>query len=114
MSLGGDSAWAGSCLMVSDDTGNGDWFPMTTAALTGRWLQVLWLADICDARGGACVSSNEHASVHRRAQTERRGGVYQDCVQSAGISGSPAGDRVTASLDSCVLLYCGVFLDCTV
>ena len=70
---------------------------------------MLRLAAIRDARGGACGSSNQRARAHCHAQPERQGGVCQDCVHSAEISGSPAGDRVIASLYSCLLLYCGVF-----
>ena len=51
------------------------------------------LAVLREARGGACGSSNQRAGAHRRAQPERCVGVCQDC------------DRVTASLDSCLLLY---------
>ena len=37
LSPGGDSVWAGSRLLLSVDTGDGDWFPVTTNArsLTG-------------------------------------------------------------------------------
>ena len=58
----GDSVWLGSSLMMSDDTGDGDWFPMTTAARSrggGSRCWVLWLAAVRVARGGACVSSNQ-------------------------------------------------------
>ena len=46
---GGDSAHAGSRLMMSDDTGDGDG---NGHAFTDRWLRVLWLAAIRDAGGG--------------------------------------------------------------
>ena len=53
-------------------------------ALTDRWLQVLWFA------------------------AGRLGDMHLHCVHSAGISRSPAGDRVTASPNSFALLNCGV------
>ena len=84
---GGGLVWTGSRLLVSVDTGNGDQFPRTTTkrSLTGGseccgWLQFLTRG------GGACGSSNRHARAHRRAQPGRRGGMYLDCVHSAGIS----------------------------
>ena len=55
-------------------------------SLTDRWLRVLWLAEIREAGGGACGSSNQHASTHCRAQRGRQGDMYLDCVHSAGIS----------------------------
>ena len=64
------------------------------------------MAAFHDARGGACGSSNHRAVAHRRAQPERCGGICQEYVHSSGISGNPAGDRVTAFLDSSLLLYC--------
>ena len=70
---------------------------------------MLWLAAIRDAGDGACGSSNQHASAHCRVRPGRLGDMYLDCVHSAGISRSYAGDRVTASLDSLVLLSCGVY-----
>ena len=69
-----------------------------------------WFAAIHDVGGGACGSSNQHASAHRRTQPGRQGGIYLDCAHSAGISFSPAGDRVTASPVSLVFLDCGVCL----
>ena len=71
---------------------------------------MLWLAVFRDVRGGACGSSNQRVGAHRCAQLERRCYVCQDCVHSAGINIIPAGDRVTASLDSRLLLYCVVSL----
>ena len=50
------------------------------------------------------------ASAHRRAQPGRLGDMYLDCVHSARISRSYAGDRVTASPNSLVLLDCGICL----
>ena len=69
---------------------------------------MLWLAVFHDTGGGACGSSNQRARAHRRPQQERRGSVCQDCVHSAGITSSSAGDRVTAYLMSRLLLYCVV------
>ena len=65
----GDLVQSSSSLMLLDDTRDGDWFPLTTAVRS---------------RGGG--SRYHRPSVHRRAQPIRRGGVYQDCVHSAGIS----------------------------
>ena len=64
---------------------------------------MFWLAAIRDVRGGVCGSSNQRTGVHHRAQ-QRRSDVCYDCVHSTGISGSPAGDRVTASLDSVTIM----------
>ena len=47
---------------------------------------MLWLAAIRDAGGRACDSSNQHVSAHRHARPGRQGGMYLDCVHSAGIS----------------------------
>ena len=66
------------------------------------------LAALRDARSGACGSSNQRAGAHHRAQPARCGDVCQDCVYLAWIIGNPAGNRVTAALDSCLLLYCAV------
>ena len=77
-------------------------------ALTDRWLQVLWLAVLRDAWGGACDSSNRQTKAHHRPQPERRCDVYQDYVHSAGINQSSAGDRITAYLAHHFLLYCVV------
>ena len=106
----GDSVCAGSHLMMSYDTGDGDWFPVATASRSRTsgsrccgWLQFVTQG------GGACDSSNQCARAHRRTQPERWGGACQDCVHSAGISGSPAGDWATASVNSRLLLYCVVF-----
>ena len=79
-------------------------------SLAGRWLRALWLAVVCGARGGTCVSANQRAFAHRIAQPKRRGGVCQDCVHAAGISWSFAGDQVTASSGSSLLMYCAVLL----
>ena len=54
--------------------------------LTDRWIRVLWLAAIRDAGGGPCGSSKQQVSAHHRTQTGRQGGMYLDCVYSAGIS----------------------------
>ena len=58
--------------------------------------------------GGACGSSNQDASAHCLARPGKLGDMYLVCVHSAEISRSSAGDRVTASPDSLVLLSCGV------
>ena len=55
---------------------------------------MLWLAAIRDTGGGAYGSSNQRASAHRRAQFWRTGEMYLDCVHSAKISCSSAGDWV--------------------
>ena len=49
LSPGGDSVRAGSHLLVSVDTGDGDLCPVTTAAFTDRWLRLLWLDAVLDA-----------------------------------------------------------------
>ena len=51
-----------------------------------KWVCVLWLVAICDARGGACGSSNQHVSAHRHPQLWRLGDMYLDIVHWAGIS----------------------------
>ena len=58
--------------------------------------------------GGAYGSSNQRA--HRRVLLERGDGVYLDCVHSAGISWSPASDRVTALFSSSQSPGCIVWL----
>ena len=77
---GPDCTW-----LVSGDTSDG-------GLPADRWARVLWFAAICD-RGGACGSSNQDASVHRRAQSWRLGKMYLDCVHSTGdwvtVTGSP-------------------------
>ena len=54
---------------------------------------MLWLAAIYDVEGGACGFFYRHTSVH--CQPGRQGGMYLDCVHSAGsvtvlqVTGSP-------------------------
>ena len=104
-----DSVRFGSEPVVSDVTEDGDEIPMTTGyALAGRWLQVLCVAEVCVARGGAYGSSNQSALTHRRVLPEWGDGVYLDCVHSAGISWSPAHDRVTAPFSSSLSPGCVV------
>ena len=93
---GGDSVRAGPRLLVSGDTSDGDGLPMTmvTRPLTGGFMCCGWLKFVtrgagCRRRGaggGACGSSNQHTSVHHRAQSWRLGDMYLDCAHSAGIS----------------------------
>ena len=105
---GGGLVPAGSHLLVSVDTGDGDRFPVTTTtcSLTGDSECCGWLQFMTRGGGGVCGSSNWYASMHR--QLRRRGGMYLDCVHSAGIRYSSAGDRVTASPNSLMLLDCRV------
>ena len=81
---GGDSVHVVSRLMMSEDTGDGDWFPIATAARsrTGGFGSCGWL--YCVRHGAG--SSNRRTWAHRRPQPERRCYVYQDCVHSAGIN----------------------------
>ena len=71
--------------------------------LTDRWLRVLRLAAIHDAGWGLWLLQLARKSAPPSSAREA-GGMYLDCVHSAGISYSSAGDRVTASPDSLVLL----------
>ena len=100
----GDSVRAGPHLLVSGDTSDGDRLPVT-------WLRACWQVGSCVVvgcnswhGGGACGSSNQHASVHRRAQSWRLGEMYLDCVHLTGIScWSPA-------CHWCLVIVC--FLSC--
>ena len=78
----------GPLLWMSIDTGDGDRLPVTTAT---RPL----------AGGSGCSGCC--------ARSWRLVDMYLDCVHSAGISYSPAGDRVTACQNSLVLPDCCVF-----
>ena len=98
----GDSVRFGPSLMMSDDTGDGNWFPLTTAARSrgggsGRcgWLQFV--------TQGAGPVSHEWAFANRSAQPKKAG----RCM--SGVCTSFAGDRVTACFSSNLLLYCAVY-----
>ena len=71
-----------SSLMRSDDTGDGDWFPLTTATCSwgdgSRCMGSLYGQSLC-----LLQSTGIHAPS---CSTDTAGGVYQDCVHSAGIS----------------------------
>ena len=95
--------------VVSDVTEDGDRIPMTTSARSwgGDSECSEWLKFIV-ARGGAYGSSNQSALMHRHVLPEWGDGVNLDCVHSAGISGSPASDRVTAPCSSSLSPGCVV------
>ena len=86
--------------MMSDDTRDGDWFPLTTAARSrgGGSGCCGWLQFMSQGTEPVPPPISEHL---RTVVPDRKGGVRgvcQDCVHSAGNSWSSAGDRVTASL----------------
>ena len=103
----GDSVRFGSSLMMSDDTGDRDWFPLTTAARSrdGGSGRCGWLQFVPQGAGPVSPPINEHS---RTVVLNRKGGVvYVRIVHMQRESvGSPAGDRVTASISSSMLLYC--------
>ena len=82
--------------MTSADKGDGD-----------RWLRVLWLAAIRDAGGrGLWLLQSTCVSAPSCSTREVEWCMSGTCTLR--IIGSPAGDRVTASLNSRLLLYCVV------
>ena len=90
LSRRGDSVRAGFFLLVSDDTGDGERFPVTTAArsLTGGskccgWLQLVM-------RSGACGSSNQRVVPSQGGGVECIWIVYtrQGSVEVLQVTGS--------------------------
>ena len=81
LSCEGDSVQFGSSLMMSDDTGYGDWFPLITAARSGSG-RCGWLQFMSQGVGPVSPPINKHSHTVVLNRKGRKGVVYVRIVHT--------------------------------